>query len=248
MEYCTECGNQLKETTKFCSKCGTPVAEMEAKVAGEDGEQPVQPTVTPQTEQTDTTSDRQQGEPTPQASQVAEEDDVVKEYALGYLTYWKDTFIKPTIGFTGQVDWIHGAINIGLYTILLGWFVSAMNPTETFFNGLISTIISVAVMLGILYGLSTVVLLNRTSIYDFIASYGSMLTLQLALLLIATLAGPQEGFGALLIMVFAINQLNIFNLYLFKKAKDRKLDRYYQVLGAYVVLWVASIIVVNILN
>lgn len=226
MKFCTECGHELKDTAQFCPNCGAAVAGNENNPEGTPVNEEAQPT--------------QQREPEAQRN-ASVNTDQLQAQALGYGTYFKETLKNPTLGFT-KPDWTFSLIHIGIYILLYALWDNRVAAGEfgDYFGHIIVNIIMVAIILGVLFALNRTVLRGKDTFQNTTASFAGMHSLQIILLAVASLLGPENFLGGIIFWVFLMHTSNIFNLYLFKNAKDRGgLDGYYQVLLAYVALIIA---------
>lgn len=228
MKFCTECGHELKDTAQFCPNCGASVSK-DTNDVEQSGN----------TENSQNTNSQANGVPSVNTEQL-------QAQALGYGTYFKETLKNPTLGFT-KPDWTFSLIQIGIYILLYALWDNRLEGGEfgDYFVHIIINLVMVAVVLGVLFALSRTVLRGMDSFQETTSSFAGMHSLQIILLALAALLGPENLLGVIIFWVFIMQTSNIFNLYLFKNAKDRGgLDGYYQVLLAYVALVVAVFVLV----
>ncbi|WP_028273436.1 zinc ribbon domain-containing protein [Atopococcus tabaci] len=235
MNYCTDCGSQLKESAKFCKECG---AETNVEIVASSVE------VTA-VEQTHKTADRQQA--SAQAKPSAAE-----ESFFNFLEFFKQAVIHPTSVFS-QMDWINGIISLAVFTLIQATVlkeVSAYSLSQgiihaplPFLPTWIQNMLLQAVIVGLLFVVNKLVFRAPVSIKNVVTEYGGMMAVQSALLILAAVFGLVSEAGKGIVMIVAmLNQLNIITMYLFanRERGTRKLDGYYQIILSYFALTVLT--------
>lgn len=220
MNYCIDCGNEMKETAKFCPNCGS-------HSGGQTGNQaPVQKAnMNESVEKTQTEQSKAQ-----QTGTVVIDTAAVQDGFFSYVYFLKDTLIAPTSVFYKGV-WINGLISIILCSILL-----AFNVQESFFAEFVEVMMVQMAFVGILFILNKFLFKGTDSFLDSLAKYGGLVNTQIVLLVAILLLGIESGLGALLLVTLGLNQINILNLYICKsqEGKAGKIDNYYQTILSYI--------------
>lgn len=208
MNLCGNCQEEVKETAKFCTHCGSP---MDPELVKEK--------VTPAS----TTPVSNEGAVTIDTAEI-------QEYFFNYVAFFKDTLIKPSQAFF-NVDWVNGLISVILFVILQTFMSSG-----GFFDNFVELVVVQAIYVGMLLLLNKFVLLGNDTYLSVLGKYGGLVNSQLLLVLAISLLGMGNILGNILMFLMVLNQLNIFNIYLFKSQtkKLKNLDSYYQVLLSYI--------------
>lgn len=223
MKFCTECGHELNDTSQFCPNCGAAVNGNEEKTA--------------EPNQQETRQTPESTQPTQSNQNPSINTEQLQAQAMGYGTFFKETLSNPTLGFK-RPDWTYSLIHIAIYVLLYALWDNRVEGGDfgSYFGHIIINVVMVAIVLFVLFAMNRTVLKGKDTFQNTTSSFAGMHSLQIILLLLAGLLGPENFLGMIIMWVFIMNTSNIFNLYLFKSAKDRGLDGYYQVLLAYVAM------------
>lgn len=231
---CVNCEHELSAESKFCPQCGTQQPEAQDTAEAVD--------LSPRSE-----------ENTPTINQVTEEKTIpygptdesekdyvkefkdsetvqhVKEYSVNYLNYFIKTLKRPTSGD----NFVLGTISLVLFTLVFAYVL----PGD-FWETIFSSILYTGLTIGIAFGLGQVGINKKSSIQEVVANYGSLFSLQIILLLGASLvASRAESIEAITFMITLIilHGSSIFLVYIFRQSDSSgKIDRYYQVLLSFV--------------
>src|SRR5699024_4814457 len=97
-------------------------------------------------------------------------------------------------------------------------------------------------IVSLLFMLNNYLLSGKDTYVETLSKYGGLMNTQIILSLILRIIDFDSYLALFILFVLAINQLNIFNLYIFntQSRSKEKLDSYYQVLISYVALIAVS--------
>lgn len=232
MNYCTDCGGENKATAKFCTSCGN---QMNPSVVVE------QPTGNHKEANQQTTS--QETDLVKRTSEMVSSIDTstIQEYFFNYVNFQKATLLRPSMAFE-QTNWVNAVISIILFASL-----QALISQDGFFTSAILYTGMQGVFVGALFVISQFIIQSKESIVEIVSHYGGLINSQIILLAFILIAGMNSFMGVLLVMLLLLNQMNIFNLYIFnsQKAGKGKLDSYYEVLVSYVALIITLYLMFN---
>jgi len=130
-------------------------------------------------------------------------------------------------------SWIFGTVSLILFSLFIPF-----PANQDFWPAVFVNVILQLAIVSLLFTLNKYLLLGKDTYIDVLSKYGGLMNTQVVLSLILRIIGLDSFLGAFILLVLLINQLNIFNLYIFNtqpKSKE-KLDRYYQILISYVAL------------
>ncbi|SHE86762.1 zinc-ribbon domain-containing protein [Atopostipes suicloacalis DSM 15692] len=237
MMICNECGNKLRSTAKFCKNCGTKV-DPENVVMVEETE-------------IDRVKEIDQGEEvvenisTDETTAASSIDlDRIEHYFFSYLDFLKETLMKPSSVFEFEThSWVFGTISLILFSLFYPFPVD-----QDFWLAFFVNVILQLAIVSLLFMLNKYFLSGKDTYLEVLSKYGGLMNTQVILSLALRIIGLDSFLGVLIFTVTLINQLNIFNLYIFntQPQSNKKLDRYYQVLISYVALIVVVSIVFSI--
>lgn len=232
MKYCTECGNELRDSAKFCVSCGTKVELMD------------------RVENTFVNVVEEEGA----SSAVVEETgsilgglslDDAEHYLLEYLGFMKDVLLSPSSIFSKENEiWIFGLVNLVLYSIVL-----ALNTYGKFFTSFFEMFVLQAAFVAVLFTVNKFIVKGTDSIFDALGKYGGLASGQIILFFLIWLLGVDSDFGSLLSLIASINQLLIFNMYIFESQtnEEGRVDNYYQLILSYIPFVIVMALVINII-
>src|SRR5699024_6218377 len=225
MILCNECGNKLRSTAKFCKNCGTKVDPDNVRI--------VEGTETDGVEEIDPGEEVVENVTSEQVANSPSIDfDHLLNYFFSYLDFLKETLVKPSSVFKlDNHSWILGTISLVLFSLFI-----PLPVNQDFWPAAFVNVILQLAIVSLLFTLNKYLLLGKDTYIDVLSKYGGLMNTQVVLSLILRIIGLDSFLGAFILLVLLINQLNIFNLYIFNtqpKSKE-KLDRYYQILISYV--------------
>ncbi|HLS71452.1 MAG TPA: zinc ribbon domain-containing protein [Chitinophagaceae bacterium] len=228
MILCNECGNKLRSTAKFCKNCGTKVDLENVKIV-EETERKITEEINQSEEQVvEDTSSKQMSI----SSNIDFES--IEFYFFSYLDFLKETLMRPSSVFEfDNHSWIFGTVSLILFSLFIPF-----PANQDFWPAVFVNVILQLAIVSLLFTLNKYLLLGKDTYIDVLSKYGGLMNTQVVLSLILRIIGLDSFLGAFILLVLLINQLNIFNLYIFNtqpKSKE-KLDRYYQILISYVAL------------
>ncbi|WP_423188961.1 hypothetical protein ACO1PF_10255 [Alkalibacterium sp. f15] len=226
MNKCKTCSANLNDNAKFCKECGAKVDNLHLTFNSTGDSETIRPQVTQETNNAESTL------VTKQSNTISLDVDLVKTYISDYGRFLKETLLRPASVFK-TTSWINGLISIIIFATVQMTVVN-YDHFATLFKFLIFQAIVVGVLLVINKGL-----LNTSStIADVVTEYGGLMNTQSIIFILAGLIGLNEGIGIFVMFVALLNQLNIYNYYLFNNQTKgtKKLDGYYQIVIAYIVL------------
>lgn len=235
MKKCQNCGEMVSDQVNFCPQCGELLVDLnsdmhDAQLTSNDAESD-RPR-TSQAEEYSTSEDKDESIAEEKWSEIKENVEksfsfeLVLSYLAGYGQFFVRTLMNPSVAFANDY-YLGGAINLIIFAILLVFASGA---------GFLLNLLAVPLYMLVLYGVSRFILNNEMSFYDVIADFGGQLSLTNVLLLIVSFFGDHATVGPYLWLVFAATFLVAQTLYIFKIQKSVHVNRYYQMLGAYVVL------------
>src|SRR5699024_3639930 len=227
MILCNECGNKLRSTAKFCKNCGTKVDPDNMKM--------VEETETDGVEEIDSGAEVVENVASEQVANSSSIDfDHLLNYFFSYLDFLKETLVKPSSVFKlDNHSWILGTISLVLFSLFI-----PLPVDQDFWPAVFVNVILQLAIVSLLFMLNNYLLSGKDTYLDVLSKYGGVMNSQVVLNLILRIISLDSFLGAFILLVLLINQLNIFNLYIFNtqpKSKE-KLDRYYQILISYVAL------------
>lgn len=235
MIICHKCGSKMNPHAKFCKNCGTKVDPDNVKLVAED-EVDMVDTIEESNRNEELVVDTSSSEETPSTSSVDFESIIV--YFFNYLNFLKETLIKPSSVFEmDQHSWVFGTVSIVLFSLFSTFLISG-----DFWSGFFVNIIFQLAFVSLLFMLNKYFLSGEDIYLEVLGKYGGLMNTQIILILMLNLIDSDSFLVLVFLPVFLLNQLNIFNLYIFNigpKNKE-KMDYYYQVLISYVVVIVAS--------
>lgn len=217
MMTCNECGNELRETAKFCVNCGATIAQTADISSNEHASEGI----------SYVSADEEAGS---NLGELSLED--AEHYLFDYLDFIKENLLSPSSIFSQKNEvWIFGLVNLILYSVVL-----AMNTYGAFFTMFIQMLALQAAFVGVLFVVNKFLIKGTDSYLDALGKYGGMVSGQIILFLLIWFFGVDSGFGSFLIMIASIYQLLIFNVYIFESQTDekRKVDNYYQLILSYI--------------
>ena len=228
MILCNECGNKLRSTAKFCKNCGTKVDLENVKIV-EETERKITEEINQSEEQVvEDTSSKQMSI----SSNIDFES--IEFYFFSYLDFLKETLMRPSSVFEfDNHSWIFGTVSLILFSLFIPF-----PANQDFWPAVFVNVILQLAIVSLLFMLNKYLLSGKDTYIDVLSKYGGLMNTQVVLSLILRIIGLDSFLGAFILLVLLINQLNIFNLYIFNtqpKSKE-KLDRYYQILISYVAL------------
>ena len=245
---CKNCGNELKEGEKYCTKCGLPVM---AAAGGE-------PSMGANQE-VSASADRGQAAAAQPAGQKTSADQV-KKTAMNYWAFIMENMKAPHArGMkSGPLDYVYGYMTIGIMAFLFamgsfinlrllsnGWggFYRYEVPFfETFFTALFYGAIGFLAIAGIMFGVLKLMLQADVRFHDVLGRFGALLTVPLALSVLFFLSsftgvGFIQGFITFMLLC-SLQAAIILAFYSFIKRASSKLDPLYGVLVMYAIFGV----------
>lgn len=222
MNFCTECGSEMKANAKFCTNCGSKVKV----TAGS----PLKENKIPETEPVHVRpGDKVSSQ---QAGTIVIDSAAVQEQVFSYLYFLKDTLIAPSSVFL-KGTWLNGLISLILFVLIQ----TVLIPLP-FLSSFFQNVITQAAFVGILFVINKYLLGGTDSYLDALKKYGGMVNTQIILLLLVLIIGVQRPMGLFFLFVTILNQINLFNIYIFssQKKQSSKIDSYYILLFSYVAL------------
>lgn len=219
MMICNECGNELRDTAKFCVQCGTKVDQKTKIQAGES--ERAENSSTLEMEETNSENSK---------SQL----DTIEFYAFDYFDFIKETLISPSSVFSKEGEiWKFGVTNLIIYSIIL-----AINNYEPFFGAFFGYAILQVIFVGLLFLINKFILKGKDTFLDALGKYGGLISGQMIIFLLMQFVGIDSALGGILFFVTLLNQLLIFNLYVLNSqtTEKKRFDNYYQLLVSYIPL------------
>lgn len=216
MKVCPNCNAQLNETAKFCTECGsktdTAVSTHSPNVVSA------------------VPSEQPQGNTSSMSAAI--DTKALESSFFDYLDFLKDTVIAPTSVFK-QISWINGLISMFLFTI-----VQSIVAEGSLFENILPNILLQVIVVGVLFALNKFIFHTADSVFNVVTEYGGLLNTQTILFILVGIFGIDEGVGLLLVFIAGLNQMNIYNIYLFNSQSkgSRKVDGYYQIIISYIAL------------
>src|SRR5699024_8533329 len=109
---------------------------------------------------------------------------------------------------------------------------------QDFWPAVFVNVILQLAFVSLLFMLNNYLLSGKDTYLEVLSKYGGLMNTQVILSLILRIIDFDTSLAIFILFVIVINQLNIFNLYIFntQSRSKEKLDRYYQVLISYVAL------------
>src|SRR5699024_4830099 len=227
MILCNECGNKLRSTAKFCKNCGTKVDPDNVRI--------VEGTETDGVEEIDPGEEVVENVTSEQVANSPSIDfDHLLNYFFSYLDFLKETLVKPSSVFKlDNHSWILGTISLVLFSL----FIPFPADQEFWLDFFVNVILQFAIV-SLLFILNKYLLSGKDTYLEALSKYGGLMNTQVILSLILRIIDFDSSLAIFILFVLVINQLNIFNLYIFntQSRSKEKLDSYYQVLISYVAL------------
>lgn len=269
---CNNCGAPLENDAKFCTNCGTAVAQTINQQAGHTAEQPNSErnneTRNTQAQDTNTqshhTSDSSTTDTVKQTIAQIQEHEYVekgKVYAINYLNYAK-VALKSPFKTAKQMQHpdiqLHGITTIGLYSFLMPLLFFFMLQTFNsymqvpFFDVVIKPFVILAivslVMVAVLFGVGRLMRVN-VSFKSVLGAYGSLHTLPVALLVLSMILLIFNNYGLITLvlsfMFLVTTTINVSVLFALKSqlSEEIGLDVVYGIILSYIALIVLVLVV-----
>ena len=246
---CKNCGNEMKEGEKYCTKCGLPVT---AAVSGS-------PSLNGAKQEVSATADRGQAAGSQPAGQKTSAEQM-KKTAVNYWAFILENLKVPHArGMkSGPLDFVYGYMTIGIMAFLFamgsfinlrllsnGWggFYRYEVPFfETFFTALFYGAIGFLAIAGIMFGVLKLMMQADVRFHDVLGRFGALLTVPLALSVLFFLSsftgvGFIQGFITFMLLC-SLQAAIILAFYSFTKTASAKYDPLYGVLAMYAVFGV----------
>lgn len=225
MKVCTECGSDLKPTAKFCTSCGAKNDSNQELQSADVNEKKITPS--PSEVKTKASSSQQ-------TAAITIDSALIQKHFFSYIYFLRDTLKAPS-GLLSSESWINGLISIVMLVLLQTVLIQESFLTMFFENTVVQ-----ALFIIILFLINKFLIGGSDTFTDVVRKYGGMVNTQSILLLLVLLTGVDRPAGMLFLAVFVLNQINIFNIYVFdsQSSNSVKIDRYYLLLLSYVALGV----------
>src|SRR5699024_818023 len=125
-----------------------------------------------------------------------------------------------------------------LYTLTIDLYILSLHDALPIWPAAFVNVILQLAIVSLLFTLNKYLLLGKDTYIDVLSKYGGLMNTQVVLSLILRIIDFDSSLAIFILFVLVINQLNIFNLYIFntQSRSKEKLDSYYQVLISYVAL------------
>ena len=228
MILCNECGNKLRSTAKFCKNCGTKVDPDNVRIV-EGTERKITEEINQSEEQVvEDTSSKQMSI----SSNIDFES--IEFYFFSYLDFLKETLMRPSSVFEfDNHSWIFGTVSLILFSLFIPF-----PANQDFWPAVFVNVILQLAIVSLLFMLNNYLLSGKDTYLEVLSKYGGLMNTQVILSLILRIIDFDSSLAIFILFVLVINQLNIFNLYIFntQSRSKEKLDSYYQVLISYVAL------------
>lgn len=227
MILCNECGNKLNSTAKFCKNCGAKV-DVENAVM-------VEETEIDRVKKIDENEEATENISAAEATTTSSIDLDRLEYSFfSYLEFLKETLMKPSSVFEfDNHSWIFGTVSLILFSLFIPF-----PANQDFWPAVFVNVILQLAIVSLLFMLNNYLLSGKDTYLETLSKYGGLMNTQVVLSLILRIIDFDSSLAIFILFVLVINQLNIFNLYIFntQSRSKEKLDSYYQVLISYVAL------------
>src|SRR5699024_4756573 len=231
MILCSECGNKLSSTAKFCKNCGAKVDLENVKI--------VEETETDGVEEIDPGEEVVENVTSEQVANSPSIDfDHLLNYFFSYLDFLKETLMRPSSVFEfDNHSWIFGTVSLILFSLFIPF-----PANQDFLSAVFVNLILQLVFVSLLFMLNNYLLSGKDMYLEVLSIYVGLMNTQVILSLILRIIDFDSSLAIFILFVLVINQLNIFNLYIFntQSRSKEKLDSYYQVLISYVALIAVS--------
>lgn len=225
---CNECSATLNDNAKFCKECGAKV-ENSTVISSDDN---LVESIAPQSGAEKINHDPQNTATQANTNTISLDFELVKNLLIGYGQFLKETFMNPSSLF-GTDSWIYGIVSLLIFTGIQSYLVN-----YDYFTNFFQFLIIQSIVVGVLLIINKFLLNTSDNFYNVVTEYGGLINTQSLLFILAAVVGLDEGIGAFIMFIAFLNQINIFNYYLFKNQTkgSTKIDGYYQIIIAYIAL------------
>lgn len=230
MEYCKNCGNELKEGVLFCTNCGQKVDE-DINVNNQNTSSENVATISIDTER-------------------------ISKVSKSYWSYFMRTLKHPTSSFKEEASY-YGIIQLSIMSLLatLSLTTVASNFGATFsmfFRALISFLIWNFGSAGVVYGVTKLFANTKESFMSMTAKYAglfsSVLLLQAIMFVMGILIPSGVSIFSAILLIVAISLSSLaFTIYIYESSKESKIDRLYILLIAYFIMFIFMTLVSSII-
>lgn len=162
----------------------------------------------------------------------------IEFYFFSYLDFLKETLMRPSSVFEfDNHSWIFGTVSLILFSLFIPF-----PANQDFWPAVFVNVILQLAIVSLLFMLNNYLLSGKDTYLEVLSKYGGLMNTQVILSLILRIIDFDSSLAIFILFVLVINQLNIFNLYIFntQSRSKEKLDSYYQVLISYVALIAVS--------
>lgn len=243
MIYCSNCGKELKEGTKFCTSCGQP------------------PTgdVSEQSHVTNSNGSAAQRAAALNLGSLNIDKEKISAMSKGYFTYLKETLFHPTTSFTKEAS-SNGLIQfvlLALLEMLIVWLASSSMSSYNVFGFKEALILLFFLLIfhfasvGVVYLVQKLILKNQDSFTKVATQYGgffSGVVVLHALIFVVTLFSTSGSVEFLTLLIYLALFLSMlaFTAYLLGSPNTSKIDSTYIVAIGYFVLLITWFILFRI--
>lgn len=240
MKYCSNCGKEVKEGSKFCNSCGAITA-----TEGVPNQQ----------------VDSSKSEQVINLSSINIDKEKLSKMSNGYFSYFKTTLVKPSESFheTASINGVIHFVLLSLIQVISLWFLSLDSYSYQYvsidFGTLLGLLIALVLFnflsVFVVHGVKKVAYKSNDSFLATTTQYGGFFTalivLQGIIMLFSLISG--EEFAVLISILYLLSlviSFFAFANYLYKSDATVKMDKFYVGIIATLILLFVWFIVARI--
>lgn len=236
MNYCPNCGAQIREGAKFCNSCGFNLKEEQNNYHKENS---------------DTSED------IANSSVITIDKARVSKASKGYLSYFIQTLREPTTSFN-ETNSFYGFVQFFLISLVHSLSILFATLTSyiqlsfgTFLGLFLLTYIGSFISFIIIFGIRTLLQKSSDSFGKTVSQYSGFFSSYLAMqiiVMIFNLIAPEQFivFSLILTILSGIVSLSAFTAYIYGSTNKGKVDNFYITIIGYILLVLGGIIIYRI--